>query len=268
MSKGNEPLLVLDAEPTAIVPREETALATVPASDPMTLIATALEKGLSPEAISSLVDLKHKMDDRAARTAYNQALVAFQRESPVVVKRRQADFNGRPAYKFCGIEDVEDQIAAPLSKNGFAYTFPEAVSSAQGMMRVTCRVTHEAGHSESTSTDIPIPTEMRVNATQKGGAAISYGKRYTLCMALGIRIVGEDNDAATHSSPDVQERAMQTISFEEAVKLGELADVVTDGRKRLMTWASRAAGRHLETIDDIPRGLYEQAVGLLQRNKP
>ena len=275
MSK-REPLFVPEPEAAEIVKHEPAPLATIPAdNDPMSLIRHMIDRGQmtgeSAAALSALVDLKNKQEDREARKSFTAALVKFRSNAPVIAKSRKVDFaaksGGRVQYNFAALEDIEDRIAEWLNECGFAYTFPEAVCAGSGMMRVTCKLTHIAGHSESTTTEIPVPTDTRTNPTQQGGMAISYGKRYTLCMALGLRIVGEDNDARSHTSPDVHDRAMQTVTFEESVRLDELADIVTDGRKRLLSWASKAAGRSIEKIGDIPSGLYEQAVGLLQRNK-
>ncbi len=265
-----EPLFVPDAsdgvavdEPTQIVPagQPQTAIATTnPTNDPLVMIQTAIERGYSPEALNSLVDLKHKMDDRAARQAFNRSLVEFKRDAPVVRKTR-APTSG-PAYKYCAIEDT---IAASLNKHGFAYTFPDGTSPSAGMMRVSCKLTHIDGHSESTSIDLPIPAEMRVNATQKAGAALSYAKRYSLCMVLGLRIVGEDNDGhGLTPTPDVIDRTVTPINHEQSAQLFDLIEASGADRVKFFQWASQQAGRPITKCDDLPASCFSQAVSMLQ----
>ncbi len=59
---------------------------------------------------------------------------------------------------------------------------------------VACIVHHREGHSERTEFLVPIDVQARMNDAQKAGSALTYGRRYALCAALGIVTAEEDDD--------------------------------------------------------------------------
>lgn len=240
-------------------------------SDPMDLIAAAIEKGYSPESLNALVDLKHKLDDRAAAKEFNAALVRFRGEAPAIVKRRGVSLDrGRSeAYRYAALEDIEDAVGPVLLRHGFTYTYTESVASTTkpGWMRTTCRVTHSAGHSVETSVELPIP-DMRVNETQRAGAAMSYGRRYSLCSALGLRIVGEDDDGRSlHASDEAVNRTVDAIDWKQAVEIDELIESTGADKRKFLAWASAQAGREISSTHDLPQSCFAQAMSLLSQKK-
>lgn len=62
-------------------------------------------------------------------------------------------------------------------------------------LRIKTIVFHESGHSlELGSIIVSIDTGGRMNANQAAGSAITYGRRYSLCAALGISAIEDDDD--------------------------------------------------------------------------
>lgn len=279
----SEPLFV--PEPGELAKRPTAPLAEVvdgtvtPITDPMALMAWMVQQrgemtGEKVAAMNALADLKHKLDEREAVRMFNAAMVAFRQEAPVIVKRRgvSLDRGGSVAYKFAALEDIEYAIGSMLLRHGFAYTFPEGViGSRDGWMRTACELTHIGGHAKTTTIDLPIPTQMRVNATQQGGAALSYGRRYALCSALGLRIVGEDTDGhGLHATDEVMDRAMTCVTFEQAVQINDMLETFpdpADERAKLLAWLSRS-GREIRTCEEIPASLYNQVIAAIEKRRP
>ena len=271
-----EPLFVPDAgdTETAIATRPAAALAEMPQpladtdTDPMAMMARMIQAGeMTGEkvaAMNALADLKHKLDDRAAREAYYAAIGAFKAEAPVVVKSDKGHHGN-----FASLDNIEDKIADKLAKHGLAYTFPIAQMTGPGMMKIFCRVSHRLGYFEDAELPMPVPNDMRgVNESQKFGAANSYAKRYCLCNALGIRVRGEDTDGhGLQATSEVTERAMTCITFEQSVALGELFDTMPAPdaeRSKFLAWASQAAGREITKLGEIPAGFYPQALSAVK----
>lgn len=261
-------LEILDGDGQASLAKQETTqLAVLPGvSDPIGLLQLALEKGHSPESIgvlaTAMADLKMKMDDRAARQEFNQAVLAFKEEVPAVVKARRPTQG--PQYDYAAIEDIEQVITPALVKHGLSYRFPESIGTAAGKMRTTIRVSHVAGHFEDTSVELPIP-DMRVNETQRAAAAISYGRRYCLCSALGLRLVGHDNDAAElQPTSEATRAAMEPVTIEQANELNRLGAELGLKKPDWLEWAGKQAGRKIGEWIDLPQSLYENVIGAMR----
>lgn len=226
--------------------------------DPMLLLQSAMEKGYSPEAIAqfatTMAELKTKMDDRAARKYFNQAMLSFKEEVPVVVKRR-CPTQG-PQYNYAAIEDIEDVITPVLVKHGLSYRFPESLGTSDKKMRTTIRISHVSGHFEDTTVELPIP-DMRVNETQKAAAAISYGRRYCLCSALGLRLAGHDNDGSgLNQTSESFHDATNPITIEQANELNTLGSELKIDKAQWLKRASENIGRPVREWIDLPQSEY------------
>ncbi len=62
-------------------------------------------------------------------------------------------------------------------------------------MKVTCKLTHFKGHSETSTFEIPISKDQYMTEPQKYASAQTYAKRYTFTNVLGITTADEDTDA-------------------------------------------------------------------------
>ena len=171
-------------------------LATVPPleiipADPLAMISTAMAAGtLEPTTLRELVEMMERREDRDAAKAFNEAMAAFQAKCPVIGKNKKAD-----RYNYSGLPFTMETIRPGLTANGLAITFSSTIETS-GVIRVLCKVSHEQGHSETTTFDCPVPKSLKVNETQQMGAALSYGRRYALDAALCLVHAGEDDDAA------------------------------------------------------------------------
>jgi hypothetical protein len=66
----------------------------------------------------------------------------------------------------------------------------------EGGVKVVCRVTHTAGHSEESPMQVPFGNKTDIMSnTQVTAAAQTFAKRYAFCNAFGILTGDEDNDA-------------------------------------------------------------------------
>ena len=95
---------------------------------------------------------------------------------------------------YAPLEDIVKAVQPILSKYGFSISF---TTEQQGLEAVTvnCILQHKDGH--STKTALTLPTKAvnnSMNAMQAIGAAISYGKRYTVCGILNIATAQDDDN--------------------------------------------------------------------------
>ena len=87
-----------------------------------------------------------------------------------------------------------EAVKPALNENGLFITQPVEPLDARNM-KITTVVYHESGESiELGSVIVSVDTGGRMNINQAAGSAITYGRRYSLCAALGIAAIEDDDD--------------------------------------------------------------------------
>lgn len=159
----------------------------------MDMIAKAVTDGASIEAIERLMALKREHDKEVAKRSFTEALAKFQEECPEIRKTKAVEFNGKHAYDFAPLPDIERQIKSLMVKHGFTKSWKNSYPG-NGKTRVTCVLTHTGGHSTETDMDVEPDKSGGKSAIQADGSAITFARRYTLTGALGISTADKDID--------------------------------------------------------------------------
>lgn len=146
--------------------------------------------------IERLFALRTQMKAEKSKEAFNTAMAKFQKECPVIKKKKdggKTNTSSVAAYKYAPIEMIVEQVRDLIATNGFSYsfnieTFPESV-------KATCIINHEMGHSENSSMSFPNGTKTNImSASQLTAATVTFAKRYVFCAAFGITVGDEDNE--------------------------------------------------------------------------
>lgn len=231
-----------------------------PIDDTQRLMAIAIEQGeAGVAALERLVAMRERAEDRLASRQYTEAIARFQELCPVVAKNSA----GAHGARYAALDGIMDAIRPAMVSAGLSVTF-DSEEADGGRLRVWCIVHHRAGHSERASFIVSREAKSnRMNDTQRDGSALSYGRRYALCLALGISTGERDDDGAGAGA--TQE---PRITDEQAADLQALAEEVgiTDPDVLLRGLAS-VAGRALQAPTDLPARLYGQAVARLERRR-
>jgi hypothetical protein len=158
-------------------------------------IQLAIANNASAETMERLFAIHEKVKANQARGSYVVALADFQAECPIIQKTKKVmNKDGRTVrYQYAPLDAIIEQIKAILAKNRLSYKWE--VENKPDVIKATVIITHEMGHSESSSFEIPIDKEGFMTAPQKYASALTFAKRYTLCNALGISTGDEDTDA-------------------------------------------------------------------------
>ncbi len=160
-----------------------------------TFISQAIAANAPIETMERLFELRSKVKAEAAKEAFVVALSNFQRDCPVIEKKKSV-FNkdGRTLrYKFAPIDSIVEQIKQALTANGLSYRW--TVDTTDSGIIATCVITHVLGHSESSSFTVPVVMSDYMTSPQSHASALTFAKRYSLCNALGIATGDEDTDA-------------------------------------------------------------------------
>ena len=172
----------------------------VPVRESRSIIELAIEKGAGIEVIERLMALKEREDANIARRAYDAAMAMFKANPPRITKNRHVEF-GQTKYDHATLDHITDVITAGLSRVGISHRF-EVEQPTSEVVKVTCILRHQHGHSESTSLTGPIDKSGSKNPIQSVGSAVTYLQRYTLLAAVGMAAAGQDNDGGSPQMPE------------------------------------------------------------------
>jgi hypothetical protein len=156
-------------------------------SEPVDMIQFALQNGASMEQLEKLMDMKERHDAAEAKKAYVDAMNRFRSQCPTIAKTRQAHNS-----KYAGLAETIEQIKSLLSECGLSHSWK--TSREDGLISVTCCVTHVAGHQECTSLSAPPDTSGSKNPIQAMASTVSYLERYTFYALLGLASAEMDDD--------------------------------------------------------------------------
>ncbi|MDD5110852.1 MAG: ERF family protein [Patescibacteria group bacterium] len=192
------------AEVLKPVPVGSKALAVRQQTSPEVLIAQAIEKGTPVETMERLLAMRRELRAEQAKEAYDRAMSAFQTECPTIEKTKKVLNKDKSVrYSYAPIDKIVEQVRPLLQKHGFSYTIDAPVE--HGFVTAICKVTHELGHSVTSSFKIPIDKDSYMTAPQKFASALTFGKRYAFCNAFGILTGDEDDD--TEAMQEAEELA-------------------------------------------------------------
>lgn len=215
----------------------------------MGLIHMAVQGNADPDKLGKLMDLQERWEAKRAADAFGQALAGFQAECPPVHKGRSIDLGSGAGPRYAGLDDIMAVAQPILSKHGLSVSYSASIDD--GKLHATCTI-RKGCHSETSDITLPVPTQMKVNDTQKMGAAFSYAKRYALCAALNITVTDQDVDAAGLES--------EPITDNQAFALDELLSKLPANRQAdFLKWLG------VKDVGDTPASKYTQALASLKK---
>ncbi|KJS36096.1 MAG: hypothetical protein VR70_14480 [Rhodospirillaceae bacterium BRH_c57] len=164
---------------------------------PMQMIAHAVANGAPVETMEKLLALQERWEAGEARKAFVAAMSAFKAKPPEIFRNRAVshDRGKSTVFTHATLDNVCDALNVALASHGLSFRW-ETEQLEQGIIRVTCILTHAAGHSERTALQSTPDTSGSKNHVQAVGSTVTYLQRYTLLAATGIAVQGQDDDGA------------------------------------------------------------------------
>ena len=174
---------------------------------PETLIAQAIDRGVSVETMERLLAMRNQLKAEAAKEAFDNDMALLQGEMPTIKKTKEVRTKmGKKAYSYAPIESIVEQTKTIIQKYGFSYIvktemIKDEKSKITGV-KSTCSVKHKLGHSEDSPMEVPLGNKTDIMSdSQVVAAASTFAKRYAFCNAFGIMTSDEDTDAADGDTP-------------------------------------------------------------------
>lgn len=202
-----------------LVPQAKAAgnhLATQPATQPATpsmMLATAVERGASLEYVEKLMALQERWEANEARKAYNEAMAGFKGAAVKVIRSKKITDGPLKGKKHADLFAVVDAATHALSEHGLSATF-RVLDDSKDWIRIACRISHVAGHSEETAFGGPVDIGPGRNAIQARKSSVTYLERITMLLALGLAEQDADDDGGSGGDDEMLQ------GFRDAAMLG------------------------------------------------
>lgn len=234
----------------AIVQQRAGASEVAPVADTTSLIAAIARAASDPQVdvakMERLYAIHEAMVKADAERQFVAALTDFKSSPPDIIKGKQVAF-GQTRYSHATLADVCAAIIDGLSRHGISHRW--RTEQSDGRIRVTCILTHKAGHSEGTTLEAPPDNSGQKNAIQSIGSAVTYLQRYTLLAATGLSTRDQDDyDGRPVAS------AEPTISESQAADLEAMLGEYGRDIGRFKRWAK------VNRLTDIRAKHYERCV--------
>lgn len=234
------------------------------ASEPVNLLALVARLAQDPtvdaDKMERLMMLQERLEDRQAKAAYTQAMVAMKPKLPVIDRKGRIEVREKTntgkrdgditqSTAFARWEDIDEAITPILTAHGFVLTFKTGTAQ-DGKVTVTGILSHAQGHSEETMITLPHDSSGSKNAVQAVGSTFSYGKRYTATALLNIRTKGEDDDGKRGGDPE-------PLTDDEIEKIFELIKRTKTDTAKFCKYIG------VESVPDITRKDFGRALEML-----
>jgi hypothetical protein len=191
------------------------------ASNPGDFLSMAVQRGASIEELKILMDLKDRYDATEAKKAYVAAMAEFKRNAPKIGKDAHVEHSGI-SYNHATLGNICNVVIPALAEYGISHNWSQ-IQPGNGMIQVTCTLTHSLGHSESNTMEAPPDNTGKKNAIQSLSSTVTYLQRYTFLAACGLSTSEIDDDGRASESveqekePEIVKKTLSGKSFEKAV---------------------------------------------------
>lgn len=181
---------------------------------PTELIEYAIGQNADVEKLERLFELQKRWQENEAKKSFDYAIAMFRAKCPQIKKTKQAHNSA-----YAGLAETIDQIKDVMAENGLSHSWVTNQTS-DGMIEVTCELSHIEGYSKSTTMFGEPDTSGSKNKIQAVGSTTSYLQRYTLFAILGLASSSDDTDGNAVNLNEYMQNVRDLFRSVSAVKNG------------------------------------------------
>lgn len=220
-----------------------------------TINKMANRKDIEPQRLGQMIDLYERIQAIHAKSAFASAMAEMQPKLPIIDENGTIlNKNGKVQSTYAYFEDIWEAVVPILSEHGFWATFKPELEGDKPS--VTCIITHREGHT-GIEAKLPLPVDENQyrNAVQNIASTLSYGKRYSLQMALGLTSRGEDDDGVKGGATYINNERRDELSK----LIREIGEITGKNEFEIFcTWAK------VPSVAELPAKNYEKAKHALE----
>lgn len=217
-------------------------------NSPADMIRMAVSGGADLAQLEKLLELQQRWEANEAKKAFNKSMALFKANPPTIEKDRKVAFD-KTKYNYASLANVTRTISTELSKYGLSASW---TTKQNGVISVTCKITHELGHSEETTISADADKTGCKNSIQAIGSTITYLERYSLLALTGLATEEMDDDGRSAEKP------VERINDKELSTIVDLIVATETDELKLLKWAG------IENLEDLPKSKFQQVVTTLK----
>jgi len=219
---------------------------------PAEMIRMAVSGGADLEKMERLLDLQMKWEQNENKKAYVKAMVKFKENPPVITKDKK---NSQYDSMYTTLGNLVNTINPALSKQGLSASWR---IEQNGIVKVTCTITHKLTYSESTSASAPVDTSGSKNAIQQIKSTVTYLKAVTLESITGL--------ASSDTNLDDDGKSSEPVVVIDEKQLGTLIDLIASHNVNEPKFLKYLK---IKTIEEMPQSMYSTAITAIKsKEKP
>jgi len=234
----------------------ESASAIPVSSTPADLLAIAVSQNADMAKLEKLMELQEKWEKNEARKAYARAMAKFKSNPPEILKTKHVSYQNSKNQTVEWDHAVLGEIAAAIIKGmspcGLYHRWNMEQPDAN-TVKTTCIITHELGHSESTSMQGPPDISGGKDTLKAVASTNTLLQRLTLLALTGLAAKGMDNE----NPPDV----VAYITEEEQADLEALMSEVNADVPKFLKYFG------ISDLSELPANKYKTAVKALEAKR-
>lgn len=218
----------------------------------------ALNPQADVEKLRAVMDMKMQMFNRGAEIDFNAAMSLAQQEIEPVARNAT---NKQTNSRYAKLEAIIENCSPIWTKHGFALSYDTDDCPIPDHYRITCEVSHRAGHSKHYHLDLPIDNVGIAGAKNKtgmhgAGSTIAYGRRYIVCNVFNIAIKDEDNDGnGSSDKPQLTLNNAQIKTLRDAMVVAGVTEEQFCNHKAIK----------IARIEQLPQARLAGAIALLKK---
>jgi hypothetical protein len=172
---------------------------TLPArqGSPNAVIMMAMQKGYDVTLIEKMMALQERYEANEARKAYVRAMAAFKANPPEILKTKHVSYvnnkNQTVEWDHAVLGEIAEAIIKGMSPHGLYHRW-DMTQPDVNTVKTTCIITHELGHSESTTMSGPPDTSGGKDNLKAVASTNTLLQRLTLLALTGLAAKGMDNE--------------------------------------------------------------------------
>lgn len=155
-------------------------ITTVQERTPAATIMAAVSANADLTKIRELLEIQKEWEANEAKKAFHLAMSEFKAVPPTITKDKM---NKQYSSMYTTLGNLVNTVNPELSKHGLSASWD---IEQNGVIKVTCKITHKLGHTEQTSASAPSDTSGAKNPIQQIKSTITYLKAVTFESITGL----------------------------------------------------------------------------------
>lgn len=216
---------------------------------PVELLLQVADSGMDIEKLDRLLELQAKYDAMEAKKAYTKAMAEFKAMPLRITKDKD---NKQYNSKYTTLGNLVNTTTPLMSKVGLSHKW---IIDQSQQISVSCVVTHNLGHSETTTMSAPPDGSGSKNPIQQIKSTITYLKSATFESAMGLA----SSDA--NFDDDGNAAGLEFISPDQVKIVTNLIKSKGVKEKDVFQFCN------CETVDTITQNIYKPLISKLKAKK-